>query len=156
MAHPEIDALRLNAVILENFIKTIPEADLHVRRGEGFWTVYEHLHHLALVQPVMFKRLRSFKNEERPVITPYNPFQDTGSKPSVKRPAADLVRSFQEWRDKQLDLILSCDDAVWARTGIHPEYHAYSFEIVVRHILFHDGTHFYRMEELWLAKEAQP
>lgn len=148
-----IDALGLNAVILENFVRQIPEAKLHLKRGEGFWTVYEHVHHLALVQPVMYKRIRMFKNEERPVIKPYFPDKEDVQERSVKRPGEELIRTFTDWRTKQTDLVRSCGPEVWEKTGVHPEYDQYSLEIVLRHVLAHDGWHMYRMEELWLAKD---
>jgi hypothetical protein len=148
-----IDALELNAAILERFMQTIPEDRMQRKRGEGIWTVHDHLHHLALVQPVMYKRIRMFKNEEKPVIHPYTPGPEEEKERSVKRPAADLVRAFREWRAKQVELARSCGPEVWERTGIHPEYDQYSLEIVIRHVLAHDGWHMYRMEEIWLAKD---
>ena len=57
-----VDALELDADILEHFVEKISEDKLHRKRGDGIWTVYEHLHHITLVQPVMFKRIRMFKN----------------------------------------------------------------------------------------------
>jgi uncharacterized damage-inducible protein DinB len=151
--HELVDALELNSVILENFVRQIPEPDLHRNRGEGFWTVYQHVFHLALVQPAMYKRFRMFKTEEKPVIVPYNPFTGEEKKISEVRPAVEIVQSFKDWRKKQIDLIRSCDDSAWEKQGLHPEYDQYSLEIVIRHVLMHDGFHMYRMEELWLAKD---
>jgi len=35
-----------------------------------------------------------------------------------------------------------------------PEYENYSLFILVRHILMHNHWHMYRMEELWLTRDA--
>jgi uncharacterized damage-inducible protein DinB len=148
-----IDALESNSDILERFIRQIPEDRLHRERGEGIWTVHEHLHHLALVQPLMFKRIRLFKNEEKPVIKPYVPGPEEEKERTVKRPASELTGTFGEWRRKQAELARSCGPEVWEKTGVHPEYDQYSLEILLRHILTHDGWHMYRMEEIWLAKD---
>jgi uncharacterized damage-inducible protein DinB len=148
-----IDALELNSGILERFVLQIAEDRLHRKRGEGVWSVYEHLHHLVLVQPLMFKRIRLFKNEEKPLIRPYVPGPEEEKERTVKRPASELIRTFGEWRRKQAELARSCGPEAWAKTGTHPEYDQYSLEILLRHILTHDGWHMYRMEEIWLAKD---
>jgi len=148
-----IEALEMNSDVLERFILQIDENRLHRRRGEGIWTVYEHLHHLALVQPVMFKRIRMFKNEEKPAIRPYVPGPEEEKERTVKRPAAELLRTFREWRGRQVELARSCGPDDYEKTGVHPEYDQYSLEILLRHILTHDGWHMYRMEEIWLAKD---
>jgi uncharacterized damage-inducible protein DinB len=148
-----IDSLESNSDILERFIQQISEDSLHRKRGEGIWTVHEHLHHLALVQPVMFKRIRLFKNGGKPVIKPYVPGPEEEKERTVKRPVAELVRTFRDWRNKQVELARSCGPEAWEKTGEHPEYDQYSLEILLRHILAHDGWHMYRMEEIWLAKD---
>jgi hypothetical protein len=148
-----VDALELNAIILENFVRQIPESGLHRNRGEGFWTVYQHVFHVALIQPLMYKRFKLFKTEEKPVIVPYNPFGDEEDKSPKVRPVGEIMDSFKDWRRRQVELIRSCDDSVWEKQGVHPEYDQYTMEIVIRHVLTHDGFHMYRMEELWLAKD---
>jgi uncharacterized damage-inducible protein DinB len=148
-----IDALEMIPDILEQFVLQMTEERLHRKRGEGIWTVHEHLHHLALVQPVMFKRIRMFKNEEKPVIRPYIPGPEEEKERTVKRPVTELARTFREWRVKQVELARSCGPEAWEKTGEHPEYDQYSLEILLRHVLTHDGWHMYRMEEIWLAKD---
>ena len=154
MQNELVNALELSATVLERFVHQIPEFKLHRKRGEGMWTVHHHLHHLVLVQPVMFKRLRMFKNEEKPVIVPYQPgTKEEEKERSAERPVEELIGTFKEWRAKQVELIRSCGPEVWAKSGVHPEYNLYTFEILIRHVLAHDGWHMYRMEELWLAKD---
>ena len=134
-----IDALEMFPDILEQFVLQVSEERLHRKRGEGIWTVHEHLHHLALVQPVMFKRIRMFKNEERPVFWPYIPGPEEEKERTLKRSATELIRTFSEWRIKQVELARSCGPEVWEKTGKHPEYDQYSLEILLRHFLTHDG-----------------
>jgi uncharacterized damage-inducible protein DinB len=52
-----LEALKLNPVILKDFVADIPEAALDRRRGEGYWTIYEHLLHLVETQEVILGRL---------------------------------------------------------------------------------------------------
>jgi hypothetical protein len=48
----------------------------------------------------------------------------------------------------------AADGSTWQKTGIHPEYELYSLSILGRHILMHDFWHMYRIEELWLTRDA--
>jgi uncharacterized damage-inducible protein DinB len=153
-AHEElIEGLKIGPKILEDFVSGIPEAQLHRRRREGFWSLYEHAEHLAIVQLMLYKRLERFVKEERPEFVPYFPDEQEEKKEKKIKPIADILSSFARWRDKQVKLIESGDAALWEKTAIHPEYEQYGFKILVRHILLHDSFHLYRMEELWLSKD---
>ncbi|NQT24214.1 DinB family protein [candidate division KSB1 bacterium] len=150
-----IQSLSLNMDILRRFVSQIPEIKLHLRRGERFWTIYEHVHHLALVQPMLFRRIRQFVKEEHPVIHAFTPNPEEDKKQDAHlKPVHELLESFASWREKQVDLIQSCNEDVWKRVGEHPEYDQYPFETLILHILAHDGFHLYRMEELWLVKDG--
>ena len=51
-------------------------------------------------------------------------------------------------RDSIFGTYIAIDDQLF-ETGTR----SYDFEILVRHIALHDGTHLYRMEELWLMTD---
>jgi uncharacterized damage-inducible protein DinB len=145
-----VEALKLNTDILKTFISSIPE-DAMMNRRKDFWTIYEHLVHLVETQALLHHRIELFINEESPVMTPYNP--EGAPESDEKKTAGELLEEFSNWRNKQVELIETCDDSTWDKMGEHPEYDSYSFETLVRHILLHDGYHMYRMEELWLLKD---
>lgn len=156
MSHETLlEALRLGPALLRELVGAIPPEALERRRGEGFWTLREHLEHLVAVQPMLYGRLDLFLREEHPRITPYAPGQDEPPSAERRKSAEELMELFERWRLRQTDLIRSAPPEVWRRQAAHPEYESYDFEILVRHIALHDGTHLYRMEELWLlADEA--
>jgi uncharacterized damage-inducible protein DinB len=145
-----VETLKLNPVVLKDFVAAIPEPALHRRRGEGYWTIYEHLLHLVETQEVQQKRLELIRDQARPVITPYAPERLEGAK---KPSAAELVAQFALWRERQVRLIEAAPGPLWDKTAEHPEYERYGFEILVRHILVHDGLHMARIEDLWLLKD---
>ena len=64
------------------------------------------------------------------------------------------LESFKHHREKQLALLEKADASTWQKTATHPEYELYSMYILVRHILMHDHWHMFRMEELWLTRDA--
>jgi uncharacterized damage-inducible protein DinB len=148
-----IDGLRLNIAILRDFIAAIPEGEIEKRRKEDYWSIREHLSHLVITQIMLCKRLELFIKEERPVIVPYVPEGKPDTEGKAKKPIGELLDSFEKWRERQLGFIESCGDEVWPKSAEHPEYLAYSFETLIRHILLHDSYHMNRIEELWLLKD---
>ena len=71
-----LDGLKRSGHILTEFVKTIPADKMNLRRGEGFWTIAEHVSHLAQVQPMLLERLQRFMDEDRPEFVPYIPGAD--------------------------------------------------------------------------------
>ena len=150
-----LSGLRQAPKVLAEFVNATPEDKLGLRRGEGFWTIAEHVSHLAQVQPMLLERLDRFMNEVHPEFVPFIPGDDEG-KPelSPRRPIDVALTQFSTVREKQLALLNDADERTWQREAIHPEYDRYSLVILVRHILMHDYWHMYRMEELWLTRDA--
>jgi len=149
-----LEGLRRSGRILAEFVKTIPAAKMNIRRGDGFWTIAEHVSHLAQVQTMLLERLQRFMDEDRPEFVPYIPGDDEAdSRPPLMEPDAAL-ETFRRLRRQQAELLEGADSAAWQKTASHPEYEHYSLYILVRHILMHDHWHMYRMEELWLTRDA--
>lgn len=150
-----LEALGRTPKILSQFVQTIPQGKLDLRRGEGFWTVAEHVSHLAQVQPMLLERIERFMVEEHPEFAPYLP---GGAKDEPDTPPRMSMESaldqFALYRTRQLLLLESADAITWKKTANHPEYDAYSLYILTRHVLMHDHWHMYRMEELWLTRDA--
>jgi len=149
-----IRGLKANLEVLENLVDSIPESQLSVKRGRDVWSIYEHVNHLAVVQLMLFERLELFVKEQRPEIKPYIPDQKSESIHSQNKTIGDLLAIFAKWRTRQIELIETGESELWSKSASHPEYVLYTFEILVRHILLHDGFHMYRIEESWLAKDA--
>jgi hypothetical protein len=148
-----LEALKLNPVILKDFVADIPEAALDRRRGEGYWTIYEHLLHLVETQEVILARLELIRDQARPVITPFVPRELPRARGGGRPSAGELVDQFTVWRERQVRLIEAAPEPLWSKPAEHPEYESYGFQILVRHILVHDGLHFARIEDLWLLRD---
>lgn len=150
-----LETLRRSPKILSQLVQDIPENKLDLRRGEGFWTIAEHFSHLAQVQPILLKRFERFMSEDHPEFIPYIP---GGSKVEPVTPSRmsteSAIDQFARYRASQLLLLESTNDIAWEKSATHPEYEEYSLHILTRHVLMHDHWHMYRMEELWLTKDA--
>jgi uncharacterized damage-inducible protein DinB len=152
-----LEGLRNTPAILSAFVTTIPEAKLDLRRGEGFWTIAEHVSHLAQVQPMLLVRFERFIGEAHPVFEPYIPGADELAPETPPRmEMADAIDQFAEYRKRQVACLenVAGDDEIWRRTATHPEYETYTLYILMRHLLMHDHWHMYRMEALWLTRDA--
>ncbi|HEQ71960.1 MAG TPA: DinB family protein [Spirochaetia bacterium] len=146
-----ISQLENGPVVLRDLVASIPEERLTHGFGGNIWSVQEHVQHLALTQIMLQKRIQLFFKEEKPEIVPFVP--DQNAEPHTLKPIGDLLNLFESWRKKQLESLKKADDAIWGKEAVHPEYTHYNFEIAVRHILTHDGFHFYRIEELGLLRK---
>ena len=148
-----LEGLRRTPKIFNGFVKTIPQSKLDLRRGDGFWTIAEHVSHLAEVQPMLLGRFQRFMQEEHPEFIPFIPSKD-GDEPVT--PACmsmtAALQQFAQYRKEQLLLLENAEAGFWQRMAIHPEYEAYSLYIFTRHVLMHDYWHMYRIEEIWLTK----
>jgi hypothetical protein len=104
---------------------------------------------------MLLERLDRFTREAHPEFIPYLPGKDeeAPATPPVMGSASALGQ-FADYRQRQLELLGGADETTWKKTATHPEYEAYSLYILVRHILMHDHWHMYRMEELWLTRDA--
>jgi uncharacterized damage-inducible protein DinB len=150
-----LEGLRRTPGILSEFVKSIPEDKLDLRRGEGFWTIAEHVVHLAQVQPMLLDRFNRLMTEDHPEFTPYFPAEEEGGPVIAERMSVvAALETFVQCRNQQHALLASASASIWQRTAVHPEYDRYSLYILARHTLMHDYWHMYRIEELWLTKDA--
>ena len=148
-----LDGLRRSINILSAFVTALPEDKLNRRRGADFWTLAEHVSHLAQVQPLLLERLQRFLAEDRPEFAPYIPGDDEEEERPPEMEMTAALAEFARCRQQQLALLEKADDAAWQKTAIHPEYDLYTLYILTRHILMHDHWHMYRMEQLWLTRD---
>ena len=148
-----IQGLERSPHILAQFVNSITEEKLHQRRGDGFWTVAQHVSHLAQVQPMLQERLQRFVDEERPSFVPFVPADGETEERPADLETTDALYAFERCRREQITVLGRAEEADWQKTGSHPEYERYSLYILVRHILMHDFWHMYRIEEIWLTRD---
>jgi len=144
-----IVSLKNNIDILKSFLGSMSPAEID-KRIKDYWTIYQHVEHLAESQKVLLHRMNLFLSEEKPVIQPYGP---NGNDAAARLPMQSHVEEFERLRNEQIVLIRNAGAEVWRKSGEHPEFKKYSFDILVRHALMHDGFHMWRMEELWIKKD---
>ncbi len=148
-----LESLSRSPAILAGLVKSIPADRMTLRRGQDFWTIAEHVSHLAKVQPMLLGRIERFIAEDHPEFVPFIP-EGHDERTEVQLDAKTALEQFSTYRDRQVALLKGVDEAAWNKTATHPEYDQYSLSILGRHILMHDFWHMYRIEELWLTRDA--
>ena len=147
----EIETLKQLPKIIENFVKNIPNGKLDVKRNESSWTIREHLNHIIQVQKMFMERIRKIKIEKKPVIEPFFPDNDNLEIKNVEM--KELFKIYKNYRKKQIKEIKNCTKKEFNKKAEHGEYTEYSIPILIRHIIFHEFWHMYRIEEILYIKD---
>lgn len=151
-----LQALAATPTLLEDMISQVPENRLQAVRKPGMWCIHAQACHIVLVQPMLLGRLETFMREEEPHFQPYIPDRD------AEDPEAELLRhdlkatlqAFHGYRRQVLDLAGGQGPGFWGKKARHPEYDEYTPAILLRHMLMHEHLHMYRIETLWLTRDA--
>lgn len=138
--------------IIKDYTARIPEDELDIRRSREAWTIREHIYHIAGVQPMFHERMLTIKNSERPIITPYNPSQETEEQNRFGS-IEEAFTKYSSVRRKQLEVLSHLTDEEWSKKAEHPQYKEYGMAILLHHMLFHEYWHMYRIEEIWITKD---
>jgi uncharacterized damage-inducible protein DinB len=140
--------------LLVSLLDSIPAARRQKRRSKGKWSIHEHACHIVDVQPMLIRRFQQFKEEENPVFQPYLPGQTVSADHLLQMDLEKQLSAFPSLRRELIRLVKDFSPAEWEKKGHHEEYEIYTPRILLRHVLMHDFVHMYRIEELWLTREA--
>ena len=110
-------------------MQSIPDEKMNLRRGGDFWTIAEHVSHLAQVQPMLLERLQRFMAEDRPEFVPYIPGDGEAEARPPQMTANEALDAFARYRAQQLALLEKADEAAWQEnrrpSRIRTLYHAH-------------------------------
>lgn len=148
-----LQTLEAAPAVLAELVRTVPRERLEIHRKPHFWTIRDHVSHLAGVQPMLTKRLERFRDEAEPSFVPYLPSEEEPAEEVRPLEVDAALAAFAEGRKRQIELIAALPAEVWGRRGVHPEFELYTPSILVRHIAMHDHWHMYRIEELWITRD---
>jgi hypothetical protein len=93
------------------------------------------------------KAVKNFKNQDKPIIAP---FSGDDYKPSFFL-EIDLMQAIDDFfaiRAETLKQARALTLTDWDKTAIHPEYKIYTPYVLLRHLLMHDHSHLYKIEDM--------
>ena len=138
--------------ILKEMMAEVPAELMRAHRIPGKWCVHEHACHLAAGQPMLNERLRRFMQEEHPQFVPYNPENETPNDFLLKMDLNTALDDFEKLRKAFIRQLRDLKESDWRKEGHHPEFSRYTPFILMRHVMFHDHLHMYRIESLILMR----
>ena len=145
---PLLKALKETPRLLKELIEEIDPELYKSKIIEGKWSIQEHATHIAVGDLYGFqKRLKDFKQKETPVFEPLS----GDSFPDNFFMELDLFKTIEDFfciRQSTIELAHSLDENTWSKEAIHPEYNKYTPYIMLRHLLMHDHSHLYKIEDM--------
>jgi hypothetical protein len=148
-----ISALENAPGIIIPLIREVPPQYLKRRPSPTKWSAYEHACHLSASNGPFLARLDLMLSAPAPLIRSIinSPEDESGALLNV-----DLDERLDQYVRERAGLVnrlkeLSVED--WQRTAEHEAFRHYSVWIMFRHLLTHEMSHAYRIEELLLKKD---
>jgi DinB superfamily len=148
-----ISALENAPGIIIPLIREVPPQYLKRRPSPTKWSVHEHACHLSNSVGPFLARLDLMLSAPAPLIRSIinSPEDESGALLNV-----DLDERLDQYVRERAGLVnrlkeLSVED--WQRTAEHEAFRHYSVWIMFRHLLTHEMSHAYRIEELLLKKD---
>ena len=143
-----LNALKETPRLLKELITEIDPELYKEKIIKGKWSIHEHATHVAVGDIYGFqKRLRDFKQKENPTFEPLS--GDNFDKDFfIELDLNKSLNNFFEIRQTTIELAKAFNKNDWNKLAIHPEYKTYSPYIMLRHLLMHDHTHLYKIEDM--------
>jgi len=145
---PLLKALKETPRLLKELIEEIDPELYKVEILKGKWSIHEHATHIAVGDSYGFqKRLKDFKQKEKPTFEPLS----GDSFPDNFFMELDLFKTIEDFfsiRQSTIELAHSLDESMWNKEAIHPEYKRYTPYSMLRHLLMHDHSHLYKIEDM--------
>lgn len=142
-----IKSLEGNVSLLFAFVGSIRNEAIMKRKEENSLSIYDHICHLSIIQPLFYDRLEAFVKEERPLISLAS-LRKIDIVRGNEQSIMTLMRTYESWRLKQVELVGATAGTLWDRMAANEELSGYSFECLVKDILLNDIFHISQIEEL--------
>ena len=146
-----LDSLQETPRLLKQLLREIDTKLYKENIVEGKWSIHEHATHMAVGDIYGFQsRLEEFKKKETPIFEPLsgeNFPKDFFMELDLNRSVNDFFRV----RETTIELARTFNQGDWNKSAVHPEYKSYSPYIMLRHLLMHDHTHLYKIEDMGLG-----
>lgn len=143
---------QLPAVAAE-FMGSVPQSKLDIKRNETTWTIREHLYHMVNVQTMLQNRIILIRDKDHPVIEPYFP-EEEDIRGNDYGDTEDALLMYAGYRKGQMQILETLAPRDWEKHALHGEYRDYTLAILIRHMVFHEYWHLHRMEEILYIKDG--
>lgn len=147
-----LNQLASGPVLVRQVINEVPDELRKRRPAPGVWSAHEHAVHLAMVDPIMLRRLDYMLSDPSPHIKSYEPSRDEEQGALLKLDLDTEMDRYERQRAEFVVRLRQLTPLQWQITAEHDEYSHYGVLIMARHIALHDLHHAYKIEERLLRK----
>lgn len=147
-----LDQLAHGPALVQQVIYEMPPELRKRRPAPGVWSAHEHAVHLAMVDPIMIRRLNHMLSDPSPHIKSYEPSRDVEEGALLKLDLDAEMDRYESQRAQFIELLRQLTPDQWQITAEHEEYSHYGVFVMARHIALHDLHHAYKIEERLLRK----
>ena len=147
-----LDQLARGPMLVRQVIYDIPFNHRKRRPAPGVWSAHEHAVHLAMVDPIMIRRLDYMLSDPSPHIQSYEPSRDDQDGALLNLDLDTEMDRYAHQRVEFIERLHQLSEEQWQITAEHDEYSHYGIFIMARHIGLHDLHHAYKIEERMLRK----
>jgi hypothetical protein len=148
-----LNQLARGPALVRQVIYAVPDELRKRRPTPGMWSAHEHAVHLAMVDPIMIRRLECMLSDPSPKIKLYEPSVDEEEGSLLKLDLDAEMNRYDRQRATFLEKLCQLTPDQWSVTAQHDEYCQYGIFIMARHIAMHDLHHAYKIEERLLRKK---
>jgi uncharacterized damage-inducible protein DinB len=148
-----LNQLARGPALVRQVINDVPSELRKRRPAPGVWSAHEHAVHLAMVDPIMIRRLAYMLSDPSPHIKSYEPSRDEEDGVLLKLDLNAEMDRYDSQRAAFIERLRQLTPEQWQITAEHDEYSHYGIFIMARHIGLHDLHHAYKIEERMLRKE---
>jgi hypothetical protein len=147
-----LEQLARGPSLVRQVIDVVPEELRKRRPAPGMWSAHEHAVHLAMVDPIMVRRLEYMLSDPAPHIKSYEPSRDEEEGSLLKLDLDAEMDRYERQRAEFITKLKQLTPEQWGIKAEHDEYAQYGVFIMSRHIALHDLHHAYKIEERLLRK----
>ncbi|MBI4564735.1 MAG: DinB family protein [Planctomycetes bacterium] len=124
--------------------------------GPGKWTAKEILGHVTDHELITLTRLHFILAEDHPPIPPYTADLWPARLRYKDQDANLLKQLYVAARQNLMRLVETMTEAEFARTGRHPEYDAYTAEMLIQKVADHNAHHLTQIQAIREGRTWEP
>ncbi|HYE54626.1 MAG TPA: DinB family protein [Chitinophagaceae bacterium] len=128
---------------IRELVNGLTGEQLHHPVNPGKWSVHQNIAHLYSYQPVFLSRIKRIIQENEPAFERHVADTDPAFLEAAERPTGELVAQLGKEREEITAYLLSMEDKLLERVGLHPKYGRLTVVQWLEFFLLHEAHHLF-------------
>jgi hypothetical protein len=131
-----------NPTTLRALVQDLPDETIKLQGTEDeLWSILEIVCHLRDTEKRAFGRVKRIVNEDRPVLSGYDPATVAIESDYQSQSLDDALNAFERTRREQIEYLRGLTGEQWQRTAEHEEVGEITVQSLTTHMALHDSVH---------------